>query len=223
MPKPDQPSKVETADQILPSSNANANTPRIWPPRPVNDPYLAADPLLHRWPGENVYFRLSPSGQDGEMFVPRSDGKDGLVPTGQFFYAVFQSLPADPTLPDGPRQNIYIPPWAHALPDTASTINVMIRTWLTDHNHTDVHTTLSVASTNASFPLSHAQIQILASRVVTNNNYVHARVNAGMNAASIGRSTATVDGGVKQFPDPVIELACQELLRELDTQAKQLS
>lgn len=184
-----------------------------------NDPYILAQPQLRSWPGDPTYH----DSKTGEMLVRRSDGADGLVHTKLYFFPVSQSLPADASLPEiahGRTESKFIPPWAHADPVTASDMVSRVRQRLADLNQGGVKVIISVADANAQFPLSHPQFQIAASQVV-DGQLVRARINAGLLAQQIGRSTATVDGEVKQFPIPAVNNAVDELLRELAVRVKE--
>lgn len=141
----------------------------------------------------------------GEMFVPASDGSGRLIPTGWYFERVTQSLPTVNI--EGPRTpGVPIRPWAFATLISAGALVNDLNAML----GSDVDIFVEAADENAQFPYSHKQWQIVAKR-----GERRARINAGLLASNIARSTSLLDGQVKQFPKPALEAACSELLREL--------
>lgn len=141
------------------------------------------------------------------MHVPRSDGQPGLVATGFVFERVTQSLPAVTDM-QGPRlAGVQLTPWAFATPRTAEAVLDSLKPLMPG----DVQLSLQKGDPNTQFPLSHDMLQIRAKR-----GQYKARINAGLLASNIGRTTATVDGEVRQFPVACFEAARDELLRELD-------
>lgn len=141
----------------------------------------------------------------GEMFVPASDQSGRLVPTGFYFMRVTQQLPLVEDM-QGPRVNrVVLTPWAFATSQTALQICNSLQPLLKDK------LTLEPADANSQFPYSAKQWQIAA---VRGNR--KARVNAGLIASNIARTTAVVDGKVKQFPDMALRLAADELVTELE-------
>jgi hypothetical protein len=143
----------------------------------------------------------------GEMFVPASDGSGRLIPTGWYFERVTQSLPSVLNM-EGPRTpGVPIRPWAFAAMISAGALLDDLKALL----GSDVQLSLEAADDNTQFPYSHRQWQITAKR-----GDRRARINAGLLASNIARSTALLDGQIKQFPRPALEAAAGELLRELD-------
>lgn len=143
------------------------------------------------------------------MFVPRSDGEPGLVPTDWFFERVTQGQPRIDNM-DGPRDlKVLITPWAFATRRTAE----LVLEALKEITPRDVQLSIQARDKNTQFPYSHDQLHIRAKR-----GQHKARINAGMVASNIARTTATVDGTVKQFPSSALQAAADELLRELDKQ-----
>ena len=145
----------------------------------------------------------------GEMFVPRSDGQPGLVPTDWFFERVTQGQPRIDNL-EGPRDlTVLITPWAFATQRTAERVLEALK----EIAPRDIQLSVQSGDKNTRFPYSHDQLMIRAKR-----GQYKTRINAGLLASNIARSTATVDGVVKQFPGPAVQAASDELLRELDRQ-----
>lgn len=143
----------------------------------------------------------------GEMHVPRSDGQPGLVATGFLFERVTQSLPAVTDM-QGPRlAGVQLTPWAFATQQTAEAVLAALKPIMPS----DVQLTIQAGDRNTQSPMSHEMLQIRAKR-----GQYKARINAGLLASNIARTTATVDGEVKQFPEPALEAARDELMRELD-------
>lgn len=143
----------------------------------------------------------------GEMYVPRSDGQPGLVPTGFCFEQVTQGQPKVTDM-EGPRNLIVrVTPWAFATRHTAE----MVREKLLPLVPGDVKLSIEPGDKNTQFPFSHDQLYICAKR-----GQHKARINAGLLASNIARTTATVDGEVKQFPKQHLEDAVVELVHELD-------
>jgi hypothetical protein len=143
----------------------------------------------------------------GEMFVPASDGSGRLIPTGWYFEHVTQSLPSVMNM-EGPRTpGVPIRPWAFASLVSAGALLGDLQALLGD----GIQLSVEAADENTQFPYSHRQWQITAKRGDS-----RARINAGLLASNIARSTALLDGQVKQFPRPALEAAAGELLRELD-------
>jgi hypothetical protein len=145
--------------------------------------------------------------QTGEMFVPASDGSGRLIPTGWYFERVTQSLPSVMNM-EGPRTpGVPIRPWAFAALISAGALLGDLEAMLGP----SVQLSIEAADQNTQFPYSHNQWQIAAKR-----GERRARINAGLLASNIARSTALLDGQVKQFPKWALEAAAGELLRELD-------
>jgi hypothetical protein len=141
-----------------------------------------------------------------EMYVPRSDEAPGLVPTGFFFEPVIQAQPGVQNM-EGPRNFVVRPsPWQWARQDTAEYVMVLLKPYLPG-----VELSLQKGDTNTQFPYSHDQWEIRAKRGARK-----ARINAGLLAQNIARSTSTVDGEVKNFPAPRLEAAAAELLKGLE-------
>ena len=143
----------------------------------------------------------------GEMFVPASDGSGRLIPTGWYFERVTQSLPSVLNM-EGPRApGVPIRPWAFAAMISAGALLNDLGSLLPS----DIGLSLEAADDNTQFTYSHKQWQIVAKRGDT-----RARINAGLLASNIARSTALLDGQVKQFPRPALDAAAGELMRELE-------
>jgi hypothetical protein len=143
----------------------------------------------------------------GEMWVPASDGSGMMLPTGQYFENVTQSLPSINDM-EGPRTpGIVIRPWAFAKLESAWTLMEQLKAMVSS----DVTLSVENSDANTQFPYSHPQRQIVGKR-----GDRRARINAGMLASNIARSTALLDGSIHQFPQPALEAAAGELMRELD-------
>lgn len=143
----------------------------------------------------------------GEMFVPASDGSGRLLPTGWYFEPVSQSLPSVMNM-EGPRTpGVPIRPWAFAAMVSAGALLGDLSAMLGD----GVQLSIEAADENTQFPYSHRQWQITAKR-----GDRRARINAGLLASNIARSTAFLDGQIRQFPTPALEAAAGELLRDLE-------
>ena len=143
----------------------------------------------------------------GEMWVPASDQSGKLIPTGQYFEVVTQSLPSVENM-EGPRTpGIRIRPWAFAKSDTAQALVYELKPYLPN----DVALSIENADENTQFPYSHPQRQIAGKR-----GEKKARINAGMLASNIARSTALLDGQIKQFPVPCLQGAAAEIMLQLD-------
>lgn len=143
----------------------------------------------------------------GEMWVPASDQSGMLVPTGYYFERVTQSLPNVNNM-EGPRfPGVRISPWAFSAATTAADLLPAISS-LVDRN---VKVTIEPSSANTQFPYSHDMLQFVATR-----GDRKARINAGLLASNIARTTAVLDGQVKQFPAPALAAAAAELMRELE-------
>jgi hypothetical protein len=141
----------------------------------------------------------------GEMFVPASDNSGWKVPTGYYFQRVTQSQPSVQN-PEGPRlPGVALTPWAFATALTALQVMTMLQPVA------NYPLSLEFADENTQFPLSHREYQIAA---VKGNR--KARVNAGLLASNIARTTAVLDGKVKQFPNEALKLAAMELANELE-------
>lgn len=142
----------------------------------------------------------------GEMFVPASDGSGRLIPTGWYFERVTQSLPHVLNM-EGPRiPGVPVIPWAFATTSSAQRLLLELKDF-------GINGSLSIAKSddNTQFPYSHEMLQIVATR-----GERVARINAGLLASNIARSTALLDGYVKQFPKPCLEAAAGELIRDLE-------
>lgn len=154
-------------------------------------PFIESDPDLI--PFDNVWLHS----QTGEMFVARSDGAEGKVPTNFFFNIFWQQNPAEfANLPNG----VAVGPWAFARQLTAERVMAMVKYFMPQ----DIEINMSLNGEGGQF-------QIQAKRAGKT-----ARINAGLLASAIARTTATVDGMVKQFPDQVLRDAANELIRELE-------
>jgi len=142
----------------------------------------------------------------GEMWVPRSDGAPGLVPTGYNFERVTQGQPSVRDL-QGPRSLIIrITPWAFATQVSATRLMLNLREFVP----ASVELTLQAGDDNTQFPFSHTMWQIRGKQ-----GQYKARINAGLLASNVARTTATLDGQVRQFPERALEAAALELQNEL--------
>jgi hypothetical protein len=143
----------------------------------------------------------------GEMFVPASDQSGKLLATGYFFERVTQGQPHVLNM-EGPRVNQVRPsPWQWASQYTA----VRVSSMLSEYLPLDVELTIQAGDKNTQFPYSHDQLYIRGKRGARKM-----RINAGLLANNIARSTAFLDGEVKQFPRPCLEATAAELLRGLE-------
>jgi hypothetical protein len=144
--------------------------------------------------------------ESGEMFVPASDGSGKLLPTGFAFELVTQSQPHVQNM-EGPRfPGKIVSPWAFATQPTAENVLKRLKPFVPG-----AVLYLEAADTNTQFPYSHDQLQIVALR-----GDREARINAGLLASNIARTTALLDGEVRQFPWSPLSAAAGELLRELE-------
>jgi len=145
---------------------------------------------------------------DGQALVASNDpAKSGgeTLETGFYFEKVTQMLP-DPNSMDGPLlPGKRISPWATATRDTAYKMYEALKPLVPG-------AILSIVEGEHDpyFKLSHPQLHIGAKM-----DGRQARVNAGLLASYIARSTAFVDGQLKQFPEPHLKAAADELIREL--------
>ena len=146
---------------------------------------------------------------NGEMYVPSSDGAEHLIKTGYFFERVTQALP----ILGGQGKivgytTVNLSPWAFATTETAMDVFNQLRLFTSNAYK------LSLTEgdfDNGPFPRSHKEWQIQAEY-----SGKKARINAGLLASNIARTTAFVDGKVKQFPEPCLKDAAMELTRELE-------
>lgn len=148
----------------------------------------------------------------GEAFVKRSgveavtDPEKDLLPTGFTFEKAAQMLP-DPNNMDGPLlPGNRISPWATATRDTAYKMLTALRPLVPG-----AILSIEEGEHDPHFKLSHPQLHIGAKM-----DGRYARSNAGLLASYIARSTAFLDGKIKQFPEPHLKAAADELIRELN-------
>jgi hypothetical protein len=178
-------------------------------PKPVEEPTEPAVPAVAKQ-NTSAILKIDSAYQElntGEMWVPASDGSGKLIPTGQYFERVTQSLPSINNM-EGPRTpGVPIRPWAFARLETAWALMAELKAFLPS----DVTLSVENADDNTQFPYSHPQRQITGKR-----GDRRARINAGLLASNIARSTALLDGFIQQFSQPALEAAAGELMRELD-------
>lgn len=126
---------------------------------------------------------LSFQGMDFDIATghAHSNGLD----TGWTFEFVYQALPQIGENPDTSRGLTVISPWAYATQDTAVKIRQMMAL------HTQNFLTVEFGDPNPHFPTTIQQRQIAAEGAGKK-----ARVNAGLIAAQIARTTALVSDGM---------------------------
>lgn len=145
--------------------------------------------------------------ETGEMWVPRSDGAPGLVPTEHYFERVTQGQPSVTNM-EGPRSLIIrITPWAFATQHTATAVMDQLKPFLPG----GIDLTIQAGDDNTQFPFSATMWQIRGKQ-----GPHKARLNAGLLASNIARTTATLGADVKRFPSPPLKDAAEELVRELE-------
>jgi len=154
---------------------------------------------------DSAYQKLS----TGEMFVPASDDSGNLIRTKYFFQRVTQVQPilgADNVVVG--QATVGLSPWAFATTETAADVYSQLKPYVPKEY------TLSLEESDynpAGGVRSHKEFQIVARY----GNKI-ARINAGLLASNLARTTAFVDGKIKQFPHSALKAAAEELIREIE-------